>query len=212
MILKPSSCYCGGKGIFFWNKEENDDQELKEILLKKQVDFVVQEVVRQHEELKRIHKESLNTIRLQTLLWKNEVHVLSSVLRMGSGNNRVDNVSSGGMACGILPDGRLKEVAFDGLFNRYDKHPQGGVFNQYTVPNFDKCIELVKYLSPRFQEYSKMIGWDIAIEETGEPVLIECNLNFQELEFHQLCNGPLFGSITDEVIMYVKSNFRKKIE
>jgi len=212
LIFKPVSYSSGGRGILFWDANKDTEQELKDLLCLKNVTYVVQEIVSQHEVLSRIHKESLNTIRLMTLLWKNEVIVLSSVLRMGSGGSRVDNVSSGGMACGILPDGRLKDDAYDGMFNRHEEHPQAGRFGQYIIPNFDKCIELVKNLAPRVEEFSKMIGWDIAIDESGEPLLIEANLTFQELDFHQLCNGPIFGSMTTEIMTYVKSNNRKKLE
>ena len=45
-----------------------------------------------------------------------------------------------------------------------------------------------------------MISWDIAIGEDELPVLIEANLYFGQLDFHQLNNGPLFGEDTEEIL------------
>ena len=50
---------------------------------------------------------------------------------------------------------------------------------------------------------SKMISWDFAVDESGEPVLIEMNINYGELDFHQLCNGPIFGDQTKEIVKEV---------
>lgn len=47
---------------------------------------------------------------------------------------------------------------------------------------------------------SKMISWDLAINESGDPVLIEANFSYGQLDFHQMCNGPLFGETTEEVL------------
>lgn len=52
-----------------------------------------------------------------------------------------------------------------------------------------------------------MISWDIATDENGQPIMIEANLTNGELDFHQLCNGPLFG---DDAPKILKKVFSKK--
>ena len=46
----------------------------------------------------------------------------------------------------------------------------------------------------------RLVSWDISVDEAGDPVLIETNLNYGELEFHQLCNGPVFGEDTRQIL------------
>lgn len=190
VIVKIPYGSSGGHGIRFWSKESG--KSLAEMLSSMKT-FVIQEIVIQHEELRKLHPDSLNTIRLMTMTDGSEVKPLSAIVRMGVGGSKVDNVSSGGMACGIYEDGSLKNFAFDGQGRRYDIHPQGAHFEDSVIPNFDMCIALCKKLAPRVARFSKLISWDFAIDAEGQPLLIEANLYGGELDFHQMCNGPIFG-------------------
>ena len=44
------------------------------------------------------------------------------------------------------------------------------------------------------------MSWDIAIDEDGNPVLIEANMRKGSVNFHQFNNGPLFGELTERVL------------
>lgn len=46
-----------------------------------------------------------------------------------------------------------------------------------------------------------------SIDETGEPVLIEANINYGGVEIHQINNGLIFGNETKEILEEV---FQKK--
>ena len=61
-------------------------------------------------------------------------------------------------------------------------------------------------LAKRFSLISRLISWDLAIDENAQPLLIEGNLTFGELDFHQMCNGPIFGDLTEEVLKDVFAN------
>ena len=52
---------------------------------------------------------------------------------------------------------------------------------------------------PRF----RLVSWDFAIDPDGEPVLIEANLHYGELDFHQINNGPIFGEDTEKILKEV---------
>lgn len=190
IIIKPSVNKSGGEGISFWSNKEG--VEYLHRLFDSYESCIVQQLVVQHKSLDEIHHESVNSIRIMTLVWDGECSILSSVFRMGVGKSRVDNVSSGGIVCGIDDFGVLKDVAYDGSGRMYTKHPDGGIFGGKQVPGYDKCTSIALNLAYRFVESSKLISWDFAIDFTGEPVLIECNLSFGEVDFHQMCNGPIF--------------------
>lgn len=204
VVLKKSIDSNGGKGILFFDVKTDPVEKLKDWIWNND-NIVVQEAIKQHSELDRLHPQSINTIRIITFVF-GEVHVLSSVLRMGVGGAKVDNASSGGIVCGIEPSGQLKPEAFDVKANRYDSHPSGARFEDITVPNFKSCLELCKELALRLVQFSKLISWDIAINEKGAPILVEANMSWGELDFHQMCNGPLFGELTHEVLDYLYDN------
>lgn len=65
---------------------------------------------------------------------------LSAVVRIGNSGSRVDNFSSGGVGCGVKPDGHLNDCGYTQKGERYDVHPNGFVFSEDFVPNFDKAL------------------------------------------------------------------------
>lgn len=150
---------------------------------------------------------SLNTIRVISLFFKGKIHILSSVLRIGTSGSRVDNASAGGIVVGIDNKGCLKEYAY-GSKKRvvYKNHPDSGIiFKGYEVPKFEDIIKIIERESINYPHF-RLISWDFAINENGDVIFIEFNLKNGQLDIHQLTNGPLFGDLTDEVLEEV---FRK---
>ena len=163
-----------------------------EDLLKKCDNAVIQDLIEQHPTLSAIHPDSVNSIRIMTMTTGDQVNELSSVLRMGVGKSQVDNVSSGGIAVGINENGVLKGKAFSGDGKCFEKHPDGVLFNGVVIPAFQECIEICKVTAPRFARFSRLISWDFSVGVDNKPLLIEANLRWGELDFHQMCNGPIF--------------------
>ena len=204
IILKPAKFSMGGSGILIWNA---DDEESKLVDYLNGLNFIVcQEIIKQHPEMAKVNPSSVNTLRIMTLILNGQVHVLSSVCRMGVNGSRIDNASKGGIVCGIKSNGQLKDVAFTPSGDKYMVHPQGVHFESITIPHYAQCVDLVKSLAKRFAAVSRLISWDLAIDESGQPMLIEFNLTIGEMDFHQLCNGPLYGDLTEEVLKDVFAN------
>lgn len=201
LIIKPAVGTGGSKGIVFWNIDQGAS-ELAKFIFDGVENLIVQEIITQHRDLSIIHPSSVNTVRITTLLFKGEVHILSSVLRMGANGSNVDNASTGGVTCGIEENGQLKEIAFSVYGVKYDKHPQGFVFSNCIVPSYEKVKELVIREQTKFAHF-RLISWDIAVGEDGDPILIEANLRNGAQNVHQLNNGPMFGELTEEVLQEV---------
>lgn len=72
------------------------------------------------------------------------------------------------------------------------------------IPNFEKIKELVTQQAKLLPHF-RLVSWDIALNEKDMPILIEANLHFGEIDFHQLNNGPLFGDDTKEILKEVFS-------
>ena len=191
VIIKPSIGVSGGRGISFWQFGEKPI----DVLLSNYQNCVVQSIIEQHPDISAIHKESINSIRILTMLLDGDVKILSSVLRMGVGDNRVDNVSSGGVACGIDENGCLRAKSYNKKGQSWDGHPSGLQLKGRIIPAYEDCCIIAKRVAPRFARFSRLISWDFAVDKKGKPLLIEANLYGGEIDFHQMCNGPIFGDV-----------------
>lgn len=203
VIIKPSIDSLAGHGIVFWEKESNTKKDLMMALAGAQ-NIVVQNLIKQHEFLAGFTNSCVNTMRIVTLLWKDEVIITTAVLIMGGPTAKTNHLHGGGIVCGIMPDGRLRHTAFDGKLNEYKAHPNGQVFSEVTIPNYDKCVELVKRLAPRLSGIAKLLNWDITLDEEGNPLLIEVNITWGGSV--QIAGGPALGEKTKEVLEYVNKH------
>ncbi|MBQ7702870.1 MAG: hypothetical protein IJT40_00695, partial [Firmicutes bacterium] len=159
-----------------------------------------QKAIHQHQAISTVYPYAINTIRIMTLLSQEEVKICSAIIRMGIGNMRVDNVSKGGLSCGIQPDGRLKSVAYNYKGEKFYEHPTTGVsFDSVVIPSFDKACKMVRRIHPAVPNY-RLISWDIAIDEDANPLLVEANLFYGALNVHQMNNGPVFGDYTQDIL------------
>lgn len=199
-IKKAIDSY-GGKGVTYIKNGFDSQAEIEAILANPEEDVVIQEGLAQSRDMARLNESSVNTLRIVTLMRKNgETVALSAVVRMGIGNSKVDNASSGGITVGVREDGKLKATAYSVSGKRFDCHPTSGVkFDSVIVPSYKECCRMAVEKARTLPNF-RLISWDFAIGEHNEPVFIEANLCDGELDFHQLNNGPLFGHLTEEVI------------
>lgn len=200
VILKPSVEACARSGIRKWENGENGEKEL-EVLLNSKGPFIVQELIRQHKSLAMFNNTCVNTMRIVTLALGNTVNVITAVVIMGGKGAYTNHLHGGGLICGINKDGSLRSYAFDGKLNQYDRHPCGPVFAECSIFNYQKCVDLVVELAPRLFGMSRLAAWDITLDEYGEPLLIEVNLNWGGVV--QKAAGPMFGERTEEVLNYI---------
>lgn len=195
IIIKPSVATVQGKGIEIWKNNSVDNLKT---MLESSSNCIVQEFIEQHKILDSFCDTCVNTMRLVTLLWNNEVHLTSSVLIMGGAKAKTNHLHGGGIVCGILPSGQLRNIAFDGKLNSYEKHPNGQVFSEIVIPNFNECVDMVKGLAPRLGRISKLLNWDVTLDKDGNPILIEVNITWGGSV--QIAAGPALGDLTEEIL------------
>lgn len=204
-IVKPSVGSSQGRGIRFYNGSEMSREELAAIAKEyRGKNFVIQKLVKQHAGMAALNESSLNTLRVVSFLYKDEVHILSTVVRIGGAGSLVDNVAAGGYQCDVQPDGRLVEYAYTKRGGKRvftDVDQKGMRFGDMAIPSYEKIIETVKREASRMGHY-RLIGWDIAVDEAGEPVFIEYNCNPGQ---NQMTSGPTLGDLTEEVLDEVYS-------
>lgn len=204
MIIKPTIDSCGGKSIRLLNPQFSE-AEIYDILDDYPSDFIIQQRVKQSPILSCLNNTSLNTIRINTLFLNGSITVTSMGLRIGKQGAIVDNASSDGVMAGICTDGNLKPNAFDLHGNKVDEVNKIKL-SSIKIPNIDKVIELC-IRSHRRMLQSRMIAWDIALREDNSPLVLEANVGYTYfypgIRAIQLCDGPVFGDRTQEVIDYV---------
>jgi len=199
-IVKPSVGSSRGRGIKFYNSQELDSGKVKKLFKQyKYKNFVIQKLIQQHPDMERLHPQSVNTIRIVTFLFHDQINILSSVIRIGNGNNEVDNIAAGGFQVNINPDGTLQKTAYtsrDGQHVFTEKDDNGFYFEGYQLPGYERVTEKVKEMASSLGHF-RIVGWDMAVDSEGDPVFIEYNCNPGQ---NQMTFGPTFKELTDEVL------------
>lgn len=203
LIIKPGIYSDSGNSVKKFTPKDNN--QVKDLFDKYNSNFIVQAAVKQSNDTAIFNKESVNTMRISSLYLNGKVSILSSAFRCGQNGATVDNTGAGGIIVGIDNDGKLFDYGFDLQINKHYESSNGIKFSGRIVPGYKKAIDAI------FENHAKLptvhlIGWDFAIDENNEPVMIEVNIGFPGIIFEQLCSGPFFGDRTQEVIDYVINN------
>lgn len=200
VIIKPAMAM-QGDGVQLLNvtngKTNINGMTIGELFRHYKRNYLIQNRVKQHKDLAALNPTSVNTMRILTYRSGMEVLVIYSVIRIGRQGQVIDNQCAGGISTTISNDGRLGKAAFGGYSeDNVNKTDSGVVLDGYQLPSFDKAIEFVKRLHMKLP-YFNIVGWDVSIEENGEPILIEYNTN-PGLSQSAFCSG--LGRNTERII------------
>ena len=206
VLIKATVDSCGGRSVrivkFTNGIDEKTGMTVGELFDEYGENFVVQELIRPSNELKKIGPTCLNTVRLITYIANDRVGHAPVSLRVGINGMIVDNMTSGGLCIGIEDDGKLHPKAyyleFDDTFGNFlYEHPDTHVkFKDLTIPQIPEMIELGKKLHSMTPQVG-VISWDMSVNCEGKIVLIEANFCDQSTDFPQMLTGrSIFGNDT----------------
>lgn len=142
--------------------------------------YVAEELVKQCAELNEFNSSTLNTIRIMSYVdKKGEPHLFPyGGIRLGRAGKQVDNfrAGNGGIYCPVdIRYGCVVGYAYDYRGKKYIDHPDSGKrITGFQIPVWDKVCDIAKQaalICPKL----RIIGWDIAITESYEAILIEGN-------------------------------------
>ena len=200
IIIKQIIDSLGGKGVGLI--DNYDEDTLRNTFASRKKNFIVQEVIKQSEEMAKLNDSSLNTLRILTLLLNGKCTVTAKMLRHGCPGAKIDNVSSGGYGVGIADNGTLTFAVSDTQFFRNDTHYSGVKYSTFKVPNISSVYETairLHYNTPQCH----FIAWDFAMDTNNDPVLIEANFYRPGVTWPQIVGEkPIFGERTKEVLDY----------
>lgn len=201
-IAKKALGSGGGKGVRRIEIKNGGDEELKNIV--EWHDITFEELVVQHTFMSQFNPDSVNTIRYVTLNINGKCDVLSAFIRMGAIGSFVDNLSGGnGVLVGLNQDGELNEFGIDKHFGKKYTAPTGVSFKGLFVPEYESLKKQIITFHKKIP-FANLIGWDVAIDAGGNPVVLEINLDSALIEAHQVFNGPIFGDRLKEVMAYIE--------
>ncbi len=146
---------------------------------------VIEEVITQHPDAARIYPDSINCLRIVTLVYDGKPNILYAVFKMGNGGKFVDNLENGGLACHFdLDKGEIVGQGHTSALINYDAHPATGIpFVGYKLPYMEEVKELVKKAAMVVDHFG-YVGWDVCLTPNG-PIIVEGN-DFPAYDFPQL--------------------------
>ena len=177
-FYKPINAYCGS-GIELWSA---DHSEIKDLYRRaSEQTAILDEPVVQHPDLARLNPGSINTVKLYTMMIKEECHFVAAELRMGRGGSFVDNIEKGGLAAGVdIKTGSIIGAAYDLRMDPYYVHPDTGIqISGYKLPNWTEVLRFTEECARACP--IAYVEWDMAIRE-NDCVLIEANANARNSE------------------------------
>jgi len=203
VVVKPSIGSGGGRNVQFMSGANAANFAKQSVLDHPEQEYIFQEPLTQSPEMARLSPDSVNTFRIMTMNRKGNVHVVSSLFRVGRKGSKTDNLGSGGFACSI-ENGKLGPFAVDDLLVPFREHPDWGLaFEGIPVPEIDTAKALCTQLHTLVPELW-LISWDVAINDKHLPVIIEMNVGFQAIDIHQALYGPVFKDYLQDMFTRTK--------
>ena len=214
-FAKPTVGTCSGQGCGAYDFDDGADRgpglEIKTLLDELGTDFSIQEPITCHRSISALHPESVNTLRVMTYRWRDELRVLPMLMRIGCGKSAVDNAHAGGVFIGVSDQGLLAPSALTEFNERFTKHPDTGVvFDGSRIFGAETVIGAAKRMHATMPQVG-IVSWDFTVDEDGEPLVIEANIRGGSIWLPQMANGvPGFGDATADILRWLRFMNAKK--
>ncbi|WP_132952740.1 sugar-transfer associated ATP-grasp domain-containing protein [Rhodovulum bhavnagarense] len=157
---------------------------------------VFQKYIEQHTSLKSFHPLSVATLRLTTAIDDSGASSLrAAYLRFGTGKDSHVRSASHIRVPVCKETGQLQDGGYTVDWKKISSHPDTEVkFSGVTIPNFAACSRLVLDLQGKVP-FARCVGWDIAIDENEQPVVMEWNGAHNDIKFSEATTGPCFKGL-----------------
>lgn len=208
-FAKPTVDSCSGRGCclvdFMSGIDRVSNRPVIEVLRGMGADCVIQERLRCHESITRLYPNAVNTFRIMTYRWGNELCVAPAIMRIGRGGGYLDNAHQGGVFIAVDDCGRLGSFALTEFNERFERHPDTGVlFDRYRIEGFARCVDAAFAVHRQMPQIG-VANWDFTLDEAGEPVLLEVNLEAGGIWVFQMAHGcGPFGERTPEILRWMR--------
>lgn len=136
--------------------------------------ILLEECIDECQELKKCHAESLNTLRVVTLVDSSgeEAEILAAVYRMGNNGSHVDNARSEGLFAEIdLETGIIKTEGMNFMGAHYIRHPYSNEkIIGLEIPIWEEVKRTCKKAAAKFPNV-RLVGWDVVVRQKADGLL-----------------------------------------
>ena len=180
-----------GKGLVFF-----DEQGFSEHMLCQAGNGVIQAVVPQHSFFRQFVERSTATLRITTVMNDDGgVSARAAYLRFGQGRDTHVMSASHIRVAVDLDSGELADVGYTPDWRLLEAHPDSGAhFKGCGLPGYERAVDMVTRAHSSYP-YVRAIGWDVVIDESSEPKVIEWNGFHNDIKFSEATQGPCFAGL-----------------
>lgn len=200
LVIKPSTYTDTGKNVKLINRPFN----LKQLDLEYQKNYVIQIPLCQHPEIARLNPSSVNTIRVNSVLFEKKAHVMSAFIKVGQTGAFADNCGHDRYFIGIREDGKFCSYAINHDLQLFNSIPSGYDFAGRSVPAYEAVCQTVEAAHAAIPHFG-FAFWDVCVNEAEEPVIVEVNLRYPDTVIPQAAGAgtSFLGKYTDEIMRYI---------
>lgn len=178
-IIKPSKGSSAGIGVRELTTVGMSKDDIDALLKSYKGNFVIEKKIDECENLKKLNPSSCNSLRIHTYRSsvQQKVEYVSSYIRIGREGKVIDNASSGGITCQILPNGCLGDFPCTvSPYKKIEKSDAGIMLSGYKIEHFPEMVETAVKAHSCIPLFG-IIGWDICADKNGNVIIIEYNPN-----------------------------------
>lgn len=189
-----------GRGIQFLDRSGYDLDAIRSM-----GDVVFQRRLRHHRALDVFARDALSTLRLTTVIDAAGRAVLRTAQLRLPRRGETHVLSSNEIQIAVDPDtARLRPYGFCSDWTKVSSHPDTGEpFGGFAFPMFEDCRAAAENLHSRVP-FVQCIGWDMAVDESGAPALLEVNATHNGIAYAEASTGPCFEGLAWERLCRAK--------
>jgi hypothetical protein len=180
-----------GLGVWKVDKSEFDAEKLAKL-----GDLVVQLPIKQHPFFERFTPHSVATLRITTVKEAGRPAARkASYLRLARHGAPLVRSAASIRVSIVDSQGTLDERGADSTWKSLTAHPDSGTpFGGAIVPGYKRAVDFCQTLHDQ-NPFTVLIGWDIAIDPSEHPVLMEWNQGRADIIFSEASIGPCFKGL-----------------
>jgi len=162
-----------GTGVHRYHAAEVEDWAQFHRGLLERGEILVEEVIRQHDDLAAVCPGTVNTTRVTAFFDGQKTHILAMAQKFGRGAVS-DQMTFGGFYTMLDENGHALGAGYDSHGHVHELHPDSGVrIADFQLPMIDEVTAFVDQVA-RVVPQVQYVGWDIVVGPDG-PVLVEGN-------------------------------------
>ncbi len=208
IVIKNTSTTGFGRGVKKYRVTSEGD--ISQVLEQWQAysDYIIQICVSPHKVMSFLNPISSNMIRIGSRRHDNEVDILYAAARVGVENSFTDvSFIDGEVRVNLV--GISNEGCFSNeMVDQNGRHIKNLPI-EVNVPSWDKIVNIIKD-NHLLIEHFDMVGWDFTVDEEGNPICFEWNIQWPGTVLYQFANKrPLFGDKTDAILSFLKNQINR---